>query len=191
MEAINNFIKKLNQLILITLKATDSINPLALGQIKKLGQEIGIKWQTYLDAKFIKSKDFVTFLKSKIYVLLNNLLMRNNITLFEQVQQMCEQNDKHNSKKDSSTKKDRERGVEREPAGPERIIIGDVLKQSWLNQVQIFNLLKFKNQGFKFWVECPTSWGNNFIVVRNVTKRRTWLTWVDYDPYEERDEKAT
>ena len=90
MEIINNFIKKLNQLILITLKATDSINPLALGQIKKLGQEIGIKWQNYLDAKFIKSKDFVTFLKSKIYVLLNNLLMRHSMTLFEQVQQMCD-----------------------------------------------------------------------------------------------------
>ena len=68
------------------MKATDSINPIALNQIKKLGQEIGIKWQNYLDAKFIKSKDFVTFLKSKIYVLLNNLLMKNNVTLFSQVQ---------------------------------------------------------------------------------------------------------
>ena len=76
----------MNQLINITLKATDSINPIALNQIKKLGQEIGIKWQSYLDAKFIKSKDFVTFLKSKIYVLLNNLLMKNNVTLFSQVQ---------------------------------------------------------------------------------------------------------
>jgi hypothetical protein len=72
MNLINIFIKKLNQLILLTLKATDSINPLALGQIKKIGQEVGIKWQNYLDAKFIKSKDFVTFLKSKIYVLLNS-----------------------------------------------------------------------------------------------------------------------
>ena len=72
MDHINIFIKKLNQLILLTLKATDSINPLALGHIKKIGQEVGIKWQNYLDAKFIKSKDFVTFLKSKIYVLLNS-----------------------------------------------------------------------------------------------------------------------
>lgn len=87
-DQINIFIKKLNQLILITLKATDSINPIALNQIKKLGQEIGIKWQNYLDAKFIKSKDFVTFLKSKIYVLLNNLLMKNNVSLFTQVQLM-------------------------------------------------------------------------------------------------------
>ena len=70
-------------MILITLKATDSITPLALGQIKKLGQEIGIKWQNYLDAKFIKSKDFVTFLKSKIYVLLNNLIMKSNTGLFD------------------------------------------------------------------------------------------------------------
>jgi hypothetical protein len=92
METINQFIQKLNQLILITLKATDSINPLALGQIKKLGQEIGIKWQNYLDAKFIKSKDFVTFLKSKIYVLLNGLLMKNNICLFDQVQLMSQEN---------------------------------------------------------------------------------------------------
>ena len=86
MQTINSFIKKTNQLISITLKATDSINPLALGQIKKLGQELGIKWQNYLDAKFIKSKDFVTFLKSKIYVLLNNLLIRNNFSLFSQIQ---------------------------------------------------------------------------------------------------------
>jgi hypothetical protein len=25
-------------------------------------------------------------------------------------------------------------------------------------------------------------------VVRSVTKRRVWLTWVDYDPYEEKHE---
>lgn len=37
MQTVNNFIKKTNLLISITLKATDSINPLALGQIKKLG----------------------------------------------------------------------------------------------------------------------------------------------------------
>jgi hypothetical protein len=35
-----------------------------------------------MDAKFIKSKDFVIFLKSKIYVLFNYMLMKNNITLF-------------------------------------------------------------------------------------------------------------
>jgi len=75
----------LNQLISITLKATDSINPLALGQIKKLGQELGIKWHNHMDAKFIKSKDFVIFLKSKIYVLFNYMLMKNNVTLFQQV----------------------------------------------------------------------------------------------------------
>lgn len=82
MQHINIFIKKLNQLILITLKATDSINPLALGQIKKIGEDLGIKWQKYMDAKFIKSKDFVSFLKSKIYVLLNNILMKNVMSLF-------------------------------------------------------------------------------------------------------------
>ena len=49
-------------------------------------------------------------------------------------------------------------------------------------------MLKFKNSGFKFWVECPTTYGNNFIVVRNVCKRRTWLTWVGHDPYEEKEE---
>lgn len=47
-------------------------------------------------------------------------------------------------------------------------------------------MLKFKNQGFKFWIEWPTVWGNNFIVVKQVTKRRNWLSWVDYDPYEEK-----
>ena len=52
----------------------------------------------------------------------------------------------------------------------------------------MYNVLKFKNQGFKFWVEYPTVWGNNFIQVRAVTKRRNWLTWnADFDPYEERE----
>jgi len=51
----------------------------------------------------------------------------------------------------------------------------------------MYNVLKFKNQGFKFWVEYPTVWGNNFIQVRSVTKRRNWLTWVDFDPYEDRE----
>ena len=82
---INTFIKKLNQLIALTLKATDSINPIAMGQIKKLGHELGIKWQNYIDAKFIKSKEFVIFLKSKIYVLFNNLLMKNTMSLFAQI----------------------------------------------------------------------------------------------------------
>jgi len=44
MDQINDFISKLNQLIMITLKATDSINPMALNQIKKLGADLGIKW---------------------------------------------------------------------------------------------------------------------------------------------------
>ena len=35
-----------------------------------------------MDAKFIKSKDFVIFLKSKIYVLLNYMLMKNSISPF-------------------------------------------------------------------------------------------------------------
>lgn len=41
---INIFIKKLNQLINITLKHTFSINPISLTSIKKLGEEIGLKW---------------------------------------------------------------------------------------------------------------------------------------------------
>ena len=59
-----------------------------MGQIKKLGHELGIKWQNYIDAKFIKSKEFVIFLKSKIYVLFNNLLMKNTLSLFAQIQVM-------------------------------------------------------------------------------------------------------
>lgn len=55
----------------------------------------------------------------------------------------------------------------------------------------MYNLLKFKNLGFKFWVEYPTVYGNNFIVVRNVVKRRTWLTWVDFDPYEDKTEQLS
>ena len=76
-ELINDFIHKFNLLISITLKATDSINPISLNTIKKLGSELGIKWPGNVDAKFIKSKDFVIFLKSKIYCLLNNLLVKN------------------------------------------------------------------------------------------------------------------
>ena len=33
----------------------------------------------------MKSKDFVIFLKSKVYVLFNSLMMKNNLTLFQQV----------------------------------------------------------------------------------------------------------
>ena len=36
----------------------------------------------------------------------------------------------------------------------------------WLNQIQVYNILKFKNSGFKFWVEWPTVYCNNFIVVK-------------------------
>ena len=50
---------------------------------------MGIKWTSYLDAKFIKSKDFVTFLKSKVYVLFNALLMKGTgLSLFTQVELM-------------------------------------------------------------------------------------------------------
>ena len=80
------------------MKATDSINPLALTSIKKLGNEIGIKWTHYLDAKFVKSKDFVIFLKSKVYVLFNGLMMKNNFTLFQQVELMSSQLEKSKGK---------------------------------------------------------------------------------------------
>lgn len=56
----------------------------------------------------------------------------------------------------------------------------------WINQIQMCNVRKFKSQGFKFWVEWATVWGNNFIIVKQVTKRRSWLTWVDHDPYDEK-----
>jgi hypothetical protein len=92
MDVINQFIAQLNTLISITLKATDSINPIALSHIKNLGKELGLKWTSHLDAKFIKSKDFVIFLKSRIYVLLNNLLVKNKDTLQSQVQLILQQN---------------------------------------------------------------------------------------------------
>jgi hypothetical protein len=92
--------------------------------------------------------------------------MKNNIGLFDQVQLMSQENSPSKKKEKETTE----------------------VNQQWLNQVQIYNLLKFKNLGFKFWVECPTTWANNFIVVRSVTKRRVWLTWVDYDPYEEKQD---
>jgi len=208
MDQVNIFIRKLNQLILITLKATDSINPIALNQIKKLGQEIGIKWQSYLDAKFIKSKDFVTFLKSKIYVLLNSLLMKNNVSLFSQVHLMSAayNSSKASAATGSSTNDHHHAGDGAHPTGVtslssgsavghtidkkllQQTSIGQVMasNQQWLNQIQVYNLLKFKNSGFKYWVEWPNVYSNNFIVVKNVVKRRTWLSWVDFDPYEER-----
>ena len=111
---VNTFIKKLNQLILMTLKATDSINPLALNSIKKLGNEIGIKWTHYLDAKFIKSKDFVIFLKSKVYVLFNSLLMKNNLSLFAQVELMSSHLEKTKGK--GSPEKDAKKATQQEYA---------------------------------------------------------------------------
>jgi hypothetical protein len=49
-------------------------------------------------------------------------------------------------------------------------------------------MYKYKNIGFKFWVEYPTPWCNNFILVKNISKKRTWLTWIDFDPYEDRSD---
>ena len=70
-----------------------------MGQIKKTGQEIGIKWQNHhMDPKFIKSKDFVTFLKSKIYVLFNMVLMKDNMSLFAQIQFMLRLEKEKNNK---------------------------------------------------------------------------------------------
>jgi len=66
-----------------------------------------------------------------------------------------------------------------------------LMNDQFLNQVHQFNTIKIKNFGFKFWVECPTIWANNFIIVKNVVKKRTWLSWVNYDPYEEREVNNT
>jgi len=123
MQQINLFIRKLNQLIGLTLKATDSINPIAMAQIKKIGMEMGIKWQNYMDPKFIKSKDFVTFLKSKIYVLFNNNLMSKNMSLFAQIQFMLQASQAKDQKLALSPPKDstKQELVADGPASPDPV----------------------------------------------------------------------
>lgn len=61
----------------MTLKFKDTITSSHLAQIRKLGKQIGIKLGVQeLDAKFINSKDFVAVLKSRLYGLLNTIIMR-------------------------------------------------------------------------------------------------------------------
>jgi hypothetical protein len=147
-----------------------------------------------MDPKFIKSKDFVTFLKSKIYVLFNQLLMRGNMSLYAQIQFMRQQQNALPGKQPASAviKGEHELagGLQMEEADRAGSLAPNLSYVTsnvhWINQIQMYNILKFKNQGFKFWIEWPTAWGNNFLVVKHVTRRRNWLTWVDYDPYEER-----
>lgn len=100
-----------------------------MSSIKKLGNEIGIKWTNYLDAKFIKSKDFVTFLKSKVFVLFNNHMMKNNVTLFTQVEMMSEQAPKKKSKEESPQK---QLSPEKQSKELSSVIQNN---NQWLNQV--------------------------------------------------------
>jgi hypothetical protein len=59
--------------------------------------------------------------------------------------------------------------------------------KDWLGQICHNNSFKSRNFGFKFWVEYPTAYCNNFIIVKAAAKKRTWLSWLDFDPYEERN----
>ena len=62
----------------VTLKFKETITQAHLAQIRRLGRQIGLKFGNVkeLDAKFINSKDFVAILKSKIYCMLNAVVMR-------------------------------------------------------------------------------------------------------------------
>ena len=74
---LNTFFKLINRFVRVTLKYKDTITQSHLAQIRKLGKQIGLKFGVKdLDAKFINSKDFVAILKSKIFCLMNSLLMR-------------------------------------------------------------------------------------------------------------------
>ena len=112
----------MNEFVQVTLKFKDTITSSHLAQIRKLGKQIGIKLGVQeLDAKFINSKDFVAVLKSRLYGLLNSIIMRKTAleTLPEKAQHYK---------------------FWVEPSGNNHVLIKQVLKKrSWLNHVEINN----------------------------------------------------
>ena len=75
---MNLFFQQINEFVRVTLKFKETITQAHLAQIRRLGRQIGLKFGNVkeLDAKFINSKDFVAILKSKIYCMLNAVVMR-------------------------------------------------------------------------------------------------------------------
>jgi len=75
---VNLFLQQINEFVRVTLKFKETITQAHLAQIRRLGRQIGLKFGNVkeLDAKFINSKDFVAILKSKIFCMLNFVVMR-------------------------------------------------------------------------------------------------------------------
>ena len=75
---MNLFFSQINEFVRVTLKYKETITQAHLAQIRRLGRKIGLKFGNVkeLDAKFINSKDFVAILKSKVYCMLNAVVMR-------------------------------------------------------------------------------------------------------------------
>ena len=74
----NTFFMQINEFVRVTLKFKETITQAHLAQIRRLGRQIGLKFGCVkeLDAKFINSKDFVAILKSKIFCMLNAMVMK-------------------------------------------------------------------------------------------------------------------
>ena len=119
---INLYINQVNEFVQVTLKFKDTITSSHLAQIRKLGKQIGIKLGVQeLDAKFINSKDFVAVIKSRLYGLLNTIVMR-----------------KTPLKKPAEKAQHYKFWVE--PSGNNHVLLKQVLKRrSWLNHVDIAN----------------------------------------------------
>lgn len=119
---INQYVNQVNEFVQVTLKFKETITSSHLAQIRKLGKQIGIKLGVQeLDAKFINSKDFVAVIKSRLYGLLNSIIMR-----------------KTNLEKPFDKSQHYKFWVE--PSGNNHVLIKQVLKRrSWLNHLDIYN----------------------------------------------------
>ena len=82
---INTFFHQINEFVRVTLKFKETITQAHLAQIRRLGRQIGLKFGCVkeLDAKFINSKDFVAILKSKIFCMLNGIVMKTGVSLHQ------------------------------------------------------------------------------------------------------------
>ena len=105
----------------MTLKFKETITQAHLAQIRRLGRQIGLKFGCVkeLDAKFINSKDFVAILKSKIFCMLNGIVMKTGNSLMN-----------HNSHQDvnsSTCQKTYKFYVE--PSGNNHTLVRSVIKR--------------------------------------------------------------
>ena len=136
---INTFFAQINEFVRVTLKFKETITQAHLAQIRQLGRQIGLKFGCVkeLDAKFINSKDFVAILKSKIFIMLNNIVVKPGSIGTHDV------NTQSNVPNFQKTYK-----FYVEPSGNNHSLVRSVVKRrSWFSSLEISNEAGWTGQG--------------------------------------------